>query len=245
MAKTFIRGARGALGAALASALLVGACKDSTSPSQVAHGNGANCVVCHGADFQRWASTLHAASPAAVLTNVAHNSSEQLIDECLTCHAPFQAVKHGVGSFVQPVDTTGPWHIVADSASAWEAIKCQACHDPSSNAPQRLAYYDPATQAYVPVKDATDLCEKCHQAGTDDSRDLAGSVHAGLQCTDCHFQTGSAHSLDPRGACVRCHPAVNPNHPDVTTLQTTYFTASSVNNIHFIKCGSCHWWAQP
>lgn len=231
-----------AFAAALAAALLVSACTDLSSPA--AHGSGSKCEACHRANQQGWASTLHAASTAAVLTNVEHNTAEQLTDECLTCHAPFEAGSYQVGSFVQPVDTIGPWHVVTDNVSAWEAIKCESCHDPSSGAPQRLAYYDPMTQTYVAVKDATELCEKCHQPGTDDSRDLAGSVHAELQCTDCHFQAGSEHTLDPTGACGRCHPAVTPNHPDVTKLETTYSNPNSANDIHFISCASCHWWAQ-
>lgn len=228
-----------------AVSLAVAGCKDATTASLPGHGNGVSCATCHRPDFVRWRLTTHAASAAAVLTNTEHNANELLIDECVTCHAPFQAVEHGVGSFVQPLDQTGPWAVNADSARLWEAIKCEVCHDPTSRAPQQLAFFDPATQAYTPVSSATELCEKCHQPGTDDSRDLAGSVHAGLQCTDCHFLAGSEHSLDPTEACARCHPAVRPNHPDVTKLPTTYYQADSPINIHRVSCASCHGWALP
>ncbi len=199
-----------------------------------------NCVVCHTEEHKRWATTLHAADPAAVLLNEEHNTEELLTDECVTCHAPFQAGKFGVGDFVQPLDQKGPWHVVDQNVNAWQAIKCEVCHDPASPAPQKLASYDPAQRAYVAVKDSTELCEKCHQPGTDDSRDLKGSVHEGLQCATCHFQKGTEMSLDPHEACAQCHPKVNPKHPNVTKLDTTYASPDSKNDIHFVKCTTCH-----
>lgn len=103
-----------------------------------------------------------------------------------------------------------------------------------------LAFFDPATQSYVAVKDATELCEKCQQPGTDDSRNLSGSVHEGLQCAACHFVKGSEMSLDPHQSCATCHPSVNPKHPDVTQLDITYQKPDSSNDIHFVTCVSCH-----
>ncbi len=204
------------------------------------HVAGADCAACHTEEHKRWANTLHAASPADVLLNQEHNSSELLIDECIQCHAPFQAAKFHVGDFVQPVNQKGPWKLVDANVKFWQAIKCETCHDPTSSAPQKLAFFDPTTQAYVAVKNSTELCEKCHQAGTDDSRDLKGSVHEGLECATCHFVKGSEMSLDPHQACAQCHPKVNPKHPDVTTLDTTDKSADSKNDIHFLTCATCH-----
>jgi hypothetical protein len=197
-------------------------------------------VSCHTEEHKRWSTTLHAADAAAVLTNEEHNKAELLTDECISCHAPFQVAKFKVADFVQPIDQKGPWKIVDANASQWQAIKCEVCHDPTSTAPNKLAFYDPAAQKYVAVKDSTELCEKCHQAGTDDSRDLKGSVHEGVQCATCHFQKGTQMSLDPKQACAQCHPNANPKHPDVTKLDTTFLSADSKNNIHFISCASCH-----
>lgn len=204
------------------------------------HVAGADCKSCHAGEHKRWSTTLHAADPAAVLTNEEHNKSELLTDECITCHAPFQAAKFKIGDFVQPVDQKGPWKVVDAHVSQWQAITCEVCHDPTSKAPNKLAFFDAATQKYVAVQTTTELCEKCHQAGTDDSRDLKGSVHEGLQCATCHFQKGAEMSLDPKQSCAQCHPKANPRHPDVTTLDTTYKSADSKNNIHFITCASCH-----
>lgn len=204
------------------------------------HVAGADCVSCHKEEHKRWSTTLHSADPAAVLTNEEHNKAELLMDECITCHAPYQAAKFHVGDFVQPVDQKGPWKVVDANAKTWQAITCTTCHDPTSTAPKKLAFYDAATQKYVAVKDSTELCEKCHQAGTDDSRDLKDSVHQGLQCAACHFQKGTEMSLDPKQSCTTCHPAANPKHPDVTKLDTTYLSADSKNNLHFVSCAACH-----
>ena len=205
------------------------------------HVPGADCAGCHGTEHDAWAMTLHAAGTDQVLLNAEHNTAELLTDECILCHSPFQAAAYHIGDFVQPVDQVGPWHLVDANVDAWEATKCEVCHDPTSKASKKLAFYDGAAQAYVTVANSTELCEKCHQPGTDDSRDLAGSVHEGKQCADCHFAPGTQMNVDPHGACTRCHPSVDPpNHPDVTTLDTTYKSTDSPNNIHFITCTTCH-----
>jgi hypothetical protein len=210
------------------------------TPTSDPHVVGANCVACHQAEHKRWALTLHAADPKAVLLNVEHDKAELLSDECITCHAPFQVASFKISDFVQPINQKGPWKLVDANVNAWQAIKCEVCHDPTSKAPRKLAFYDGTKKAYVPVKDTTELCEKCHQAGTDDSRDLKGSVHQGLQCAACHFVKGTEMSLDPHQACAQCHPGVNPKHPDVTQLDTTFKSADSQNNIHFVSCATCH-----
>ncbi len=204
------------------------------------HVAGANCSTCHTEEHKRWATTLHAATPADVLLNAEHDTAELLTDECLTCHTPFQAGKYHIGDFVQPLDQKGPWKLVDANVSAWQAIRCEVCHDPTSSAPKMLAFFDAASQAYMAVPDSTALCEKCHQPGTDDSRDLKGSVHEGLKCATCHFVKGSEMSLDPHQACAQCHPKVNPKHPDVTTLDTTFKSPDSKNDIHFLTCVTCH-----
>lgn len=209
-------------------------------PTADPHIAGADCVGCHAEEHKRWSTTLHAADPAAVLTNPEHDEEELLVDECVSCHAPFQAAKFHVGDFVQPLDQKGPWHVVDANVSQWQAIRCEVCHNPASSAPKKLAFYDPSAQTYVTVKDSTELCEKCHQPGTDDSRDLKGSVHEGLQCAACHFQPGTEMSLDAHQACTQCHPGVNPKHPDITTLDTTFLSPDSANDIHFVTCANCH-----
>jgi Doubled CXXCH motif (Paired_CXXCH_1) len=211
----------------------------STVASKDPHVPGADCKKCHVVEHKRWSESLHAASAQNVLANVEHDKAELLTDECITCHAPFQVSTFKIGQLVTPLDQKGPWKINTANAAKWQAIKCEVCHDPTSSVPFKLAFYDGAKRAYVPVTDATDLCSKCHVPGTDDSRDLKGSVHEGLKCTACHF--GSGMKADPKLSCTDCHPAVNKKHPDVTQLDTTYKDpTNSKNNIHFVKCADCH-----
>ncbi len=211
-----------ALFALSACSLLPSASKPAQQPaattvvSKDPHVPGADCKKCHVVEHKRWAESLHASSAQDVLANVEHDKAELLTDECITCHAPFQVSTFKIGQLVTPLDQKGPWKINTANAAKWQAIKCEVCHDPTSSVPFKLAFYDGAKRAYVPVTDATDLCSKCHVPGTDDSRDLKGSVHEGLKCTACHF--GSGMKADPKLSCVNCHPAVNKKHPDVTQL---------------------------
>ncbi len=209
----------------------------SASPTPFQHTPGSDCAKCHGIAHGEWAMSLHAATPSDVLLNKAHDTEELLLDECIQCHSPFQVGTYKIGDFVQPLNQTGPWHLVAANATKWQAIRCEVCHDVTSTAPHMLAFYDPATKAYEAVT-GTDLCEKCHQAGSDDSRDLAGSVHQGLTCVACHMQNGM--NIDARNACSSCHPKVDPpGHPAITDLHTSY-DPSSPYNVHFITCKICH-----
>jgi hypothetical protein len=146
-----------------------------------------------------------------VLLNAEHDKAQLLTNECITCHAPFQVKETTIGALVGPLDQKGPWKLGLD-ASKWQAIKCESCHDVTSDKPFKLAFYDGTKGAYVQVADETALCENCHVAGTDDSHDLKGSVHEGLLCVSCHLR--SEMNLDPRDSCRFCHPAVGPKgHP--------------------------------
>jgi len=106
-------------------------------------GAGADCasVGCHVAEGTLWSSAadLHAATAAEVLTNGDHNTAEPLVDSCLKCHSAFQ-YPLGVASMVSTTNQIGPWTLLP-GASAWQATKCEVCHDPTSSAPAKLAKY--------------------------------------------------------------------------------------------------------
>jgi hypothetical protein len=85
------------------------------------------------------------------------------------------------------------------------------------------------------------ICMQCHapnwahEAGTEDDRTPTG-VHEGISCQACH----RGHSLDPRKACNTCHPAVTSCGIDVKTMNTSYQSRQSPNNIHSMTCLDCH-----
>jgi hypothetical protein len=222
-----------------------------------------DCKGCHADEHARWGGSKHAAGAATALLNARHNAAETLSDECLRCHAPLQAATRTIGDFVQPLDRKGPWRLVEANAPAWQGVHCNACHDPASTAAGKLAAYDPLRRAHVPVADTTALCQRCHSAsdgagdgrgafhatlscaschpgGLPPPRDPKGSVHHGIACATCHFPRGAEMSLAARGACAQCHPWPDDKHKDVAELDTTYRSKGSRNDIHAIRCGSCH-----
>ena len=96
------------------------------------------------------------------------------------------------------------------------------------------------------VNRATDantvLCQQCHapnyvhQAGSEDDRTPVG-VHEGIGCTVCH----KVHSGDTRESCSLCHSDVSKNcGMDVRQMSTTYLSKNNPNDIHRLRCNSCH-----
>jgi hypothetical protein len=85
------------------------------------------------------------------------------------------------------------------------------------------------------------LCIQCHApnyryiSGSEDDRTPRG-VHEGLSCMSCH----EVHSNDASRSCITCHPAISNCGLDVTTMNTTFFDKTSINNIHFVSCDDCH-----
>jgi hypothetical protein len=123
-----------------------------------------------------------------------------------------------------------------------------------------LALFDRRTQAYVPVaelpmpamregeravrmsKDQRQaLCYQCHaplatvRVGSGDDRTAVG-VHEGISCLACHAQ----HGQKTRASCATCHPKMSNCGLDVEKMDTTFRAADSKNNIHWVKCASCH-----
>jgi hypothetical protein len=165
-------------------------------------------------------------------------------------------------------------HPTPTSKAGWEGISCRVCHDTATLVTQtngdqlpKLRFFDASSYAYVDVASATELCQKCHQAASDDDRTApAESVHAGIPCTTCHMTkadgTTITHTLnagkagDPLAstACNQCHATAMPvGHPDVTTLTTSFtdpakFAADPLNpfnpadrkNVHLLTCDACH-----
>jgi hypothetical protein len=86
------------------------------------------------------------------------------------------------------------------------------------------------------------LCVQCHapsvrhQAGSSDDHTPTG-VHEGLSCRACH----EPHSNYQRNSCDKCHPGKSRNCKlDVRTMNTTYISPESKNDIHFVACKDCH-----
>lgn len=85
------------------------------------------------------------------------------------------------------------------------------------------------------------VCYQCHapdaqhEVRTGEDRTAIG-VHEGIGCLGCH----DAHTLDARASCANCHPAYSNCGIDVTKMDTTFKSAKSGHNIHFVACVDCH-----
>jgi hypothetical protein len=83
---------------------MLAGCGASPTPPPFHHVAGLDCAKCHQEEQKDWSSPqdLHAASAAEVLGVADHNIAEVPKDDCLLCHAMFQAV-----SLRATVDPTG------------------------------------------------------------------------------------------------------------------------------------------
>jgi hypothetical protein len=84
------------------------------------------CGSCHRQEYADWQSGPHGAPYAAIFINPEHNANQQLMDDCLRCHA--QHFEGGVRDLVQPLDRRGPWTFVEDEYAGLPAVPCLACH---------------------------------------------------------------------------------------------------------------------
>jgi hypothetical protein len=85
------------------------------------------------------------------------------------------------------------------------------------------------------------LCYQCHapragaQVASGDDRTGVG-VHEGISCLACHQKHGEA----TRASCSSCHPRLSNCGLDVEKMDTTFASARSTHNVHFVKCADCH-----
>jgi Cytochrome c554 and c-prime len=102
------------------------------SPEQIhlRHGDVAplvaRCAACHAQEAADWASGPHGVSYAAIFLDPKHNASQQLMDDCLRCHA--MHFEGGIRDLVAPLDRKGPWRLVHESDAGLPAVPCFACH---------------------------------------------------------------------------------------------------------------------
>jgi hypothetical protein len=86
----------------------------------------ARCASCHREEHADWESGPHGAPYAAIFINPEHNAGQQLIDDCLRCHA--MHFDGGIGELVTPLDRKGPWTFVHEQDAGLPAVPCLACH---------------------------------------------------------------------------------------------------------------------
>jgi hypothetical protein len=94
-------------------------------------------------------------------------------------------------------------------------------------------------QCHAPRKaeagSAADVHNWGKQAGSGDDRTGIG-VHEGISCVACHL----GHNVNARASCKTCHPKMSNCGLDVEKMDTTFASAASKHNIHWVKCEDCH-----
>jgi Cytochrome c7 and related cytochrome c/Cytochrome c554 and c-prime len=84
------------------------------------------CGACHREERADWESGPHGVPYAALFINPEHNANQQLMDDCLRCHA--MHFEGGIRDLVTPLDRKGPWTFVDESYAALPALPCLTCH---------------------------------------------------------------------------------------------------------------------
>lgn len=97
------------------------------------------------------------------------------------------------------------------------------------------------------------LCYQCHaprqpeaatiaaanhwapQIGSGDDRTPIG-VHEGISCLACH----TGHNENATASCKTCHPQMSHCGIDVEKMDTSFASAKSAHNIHWVRCTDCH-----
>jgi nitrate/TMAO reductase-like tetraheme cytochrome c subunit len=203
-----------------------------------------DCLRCHGMHFGRGIAEL--------VTPISHTGPWRLQREdlsnlpsmpCLTCHE---------------IHRTGP-------VLTKVGVKGSVPGPMQEVMPSSLAFFDRRTQQSIPaadlplpamlegtraVKMSPDqrqaLCYQCHapvytrQVASGDDRTAIG-VHEGISCLACHSQ----HGQTTRASCATCHPKMSNCGLDVEKMDTTFRSAGSRHNIHWVKCTDCHGAAVP
>lgn len=73
------------------------------------------------------------------------------------------------------------------------------------------------------------------QAGSGGDRTPVG-VHEGISCLACH----TGHNENAAASCKTCHPQMSHCGLDVEKMDTTFASAKSAHNIHWVRCIDCH-----
>jgi hypothetical protein len=159
---------------------------------------------------------------------------------CMTCHQI-----HSPGEPAKRPDYSIPNNVFysrnMENNSVGFYIRNEEIHFDLANLPTPVILNGNDT-VQTPADPVYRLCVQCHapsvwhQAGSHDDRTPTG-VHEGISCSACH----EPHSNYQRNSCDKCHPSESKNCKlDVKTMNTTYFSPSSENDIHFVSCQDCH-----
>jgi Cytochrome c554 and c-prime len=196
-----------------------------------------DCLRCHGAHFAGSIRDLVTPLNRQGPWKLAAGMDTQPAIPCMACHqvhregAPLEHPRAGTASAAQEI--VRPSVALFDRRSMVH-VAVASLPMPEMREGDRVVRMSPDPRQA--------LCYQCHapqggslQAGSGDDRTGLG-VHEGLSCLACHLK----HGQKTRASCVECHPRLSNCGLDVEKMDTTFFSAKSRHNIHFVKCADCH-----
>lgn len=199
-----------------------------------------DCMRCHGMFYEGKLSDLVAPIDVKGPWNLKDpKKNNHAAIPCLACHSI-----HTEGQFASTPDYSNPNKIHYNRLLGNSPVDFYSRHERKHISlndlprPTMLLFNDTIK---TPEMAAYKLCVQCHapsvthQVGTGDDRTPVG-VHEGISCNVCH----KTHSNEQRNACAKCHSAITNCKIDVTTMNTTYLSPDSPNDIHFLSCRNCH-----
>jgi len=227
------------------------------------------CGACHRQQRADWESGPHGVPYAALFINPEHNANQQLMDDCLRCHA--MHFDGGITALVTPIDREGPWTFVDPDVAGLPAIPCLTCHvvhrrgEPLGPRTQRvtetgpeqeivlpsLALYDRRSLEHVPVLDLPLPAMREDGRPVRTSPDPPGPVlpvprapgrQRGLlrrRPNSCQA-CHAGHGMTTRASCSGCHPRLSNCGRDVETMDTTFRSPDSPHDVHRVTCEDCH-----
>lgn len=193
------------------------------------HAAGTDCASCHKTEGEQWASRedLHSASAPKILGDANHNGDEVPKDDCLLCHAMFQA--------------TGLHAVVNPSGTIPAAKVATAAYGPADDPAQ--AYYSNAISHFIDPVDASGpwkiknrvdwqatRCEVCHDPTS--------------RATDRLAKYGAWLDTQPKPAYIPLQVGMPTAYQQVFTsndyVRTRYVHQSALSVQATRLCDSCH-----
>lgn len=200
-----------------------------------------DCLRCHGMYYEGTTNDLVEPISIEGPWKMKDESRANLaVIPCLTCHEI-----HSLGTPAVRPDYANPNYIFYGRAMQNNSIGFFSRHEKThfnlENLPTPIILNGKDT-VQTPSDPVYRLCVQCHapsvrhQGGSSDDR-TPGGVHEGLSCRACH----EPHSNYQRNSCDKCHSEKSKNCKlDVRTMNTTYISPESPNDIHRVACTNCH-----
>lgn len=119
-------------------------------------------------------------------------------------------------------------------------VDCEGCHSVAAATPKLLAYRDAESGETVAAPTSVELCLACHTPRMSEKPMWPSAIHASVKCGTCHSHMTTRESPSWKRACTKCHPRADDLHGQVWTLDTTFLSPDSAQDVHTMTCQSCH-----